>query len=41
MSFLSEFSVIFDSLLDLFSAADMGIDLGTCNMLVCLKGRAA
>jgi rod shape-determining protein MreB len=29
--------VIFDSLLGLFSA-DMGIDLGTCNTLVCVKG---
>jgi rod shape-determining protein MreB and related proteins len=29
--------VIFDSLLGLFSV-DMGIDLGTCNTLVCLKG---
>ena len=30
-------SVIFDSLLGLFSV-DMGIDLGTCNTLVCVKG---
>jgi rod shape-determining protein MreB len=29
--------VIFDSLLGLFSV-DMGIDLGTCNTLVCVKG---
>lgn len=29
--------MIFDSLLGMFSA-DMGIDLGTCNTLVCLKG---
>jgi len=29
--------VIFDSLLGMFSA-DMGIDLGTCNTLVCVKG---
>ena len=29
--------MIFDSLLGLFSV-DMGIDLGTCNTLVCLKG---
>jgi len=29
--------VIFDSLLGLFSI-DMGIDLGTCNTLVCVKG---
>jgi rod shape-determining protein MreB len=29
--------VIFDSLLSLFSI-DMGIDLGTCNTLVCVKG---
>jgi rod shape-determining protein MreB len=30
-------SVIFDSLLGMFSI-DMGIDLGTCNTLVCVKG---
>ena len=30
-------SVIFDSLLGMFSV-DMGIDLGTCNTLVCVKG---
>jgi rod shape-determining protein MreB len=30
--------VIFDSLLGMFSL-DMGIDLGTCNTLVCVKGR--
>jgi rod shape-determining protein MreB len=29
--------VIFDSLLSMFSV-DMGIDLGTCNTLVCIKG---
>ena len=29
--------MIFDSLLGLFSA-DMGIDLGTCNTLVCVRG---
>jgi rod shape-determining protein MreB len=29
--------VIFDSLLGMFSV-DMGIDLGTCNTLVCIKG---
>jgi rod shape-determining protein MreB len=29
--------VIFDSILGMFSA-DMGIDLGTCNTLVCVKG---
>src|SRR5579884_3352482 len=29
--------VIFDSLLGMFSI-DMGIDLGTCNTLVCVKG---
>jgi rod shape-determining protein MreB len=29
--------VIFDSLLGMFSI-DMGIDLGTCNTLVCIKG---
>jgi rod shape-determining protein MreB and related proteins len=29
--------VIFDSFLSLFSI-DMGIDLGTCNTLVCVKG---
>ncbi len=29
--------MIFDSLLGMFSA-DMGIDLGTCNTLVCVKG---
>jgi rod shape-determining protein MreB and related proteins len=32
-----ELSVIFDSLLGMFSI-DMGIDLGTCNTLVCVKG---
>jgi len=32
-----ESTVIFDSLLGLFSI-DMGIDLGTCNTLVCVKG---
>jgi rod shape-determining protein MreB len=31
------FGVIFDSLLGMFSI-DMGIDLGTCNTLVCVKG---
>jgi len=30
-------AVIFDSILSLFSI-DMGIDLGTCNTLVCVKG---
>jgi len=30
--------VIFDSILGMFSV-DMGIDLGTCNTLVCLKGQ--
>jgi rod shape-determining protein MreB and related proteins len=30
--------VIFDSLLGMFSV-DMGIDLGTCNTLVCVKGQ--
>jgi rod shape-determining protein MreB len=30
--------VIFDSLLSMFSV-DMGIDLGTCNTLVCIKGQ--
>ena len=29
--------MIFDSLLGMFSV-DMGIDLGTCNTLVCIKG---
>ena len=29
--------MIFDSLLGMFSI-DMGIDLGTCNTLVCVKG---
>ena len=29
--------IIFDSLLGMFSI-DMGIDLGTCNTLVCVKG---
>src|SRR5256714_15655401 len=29
--------VIFDSVLGMFSV-DMGIDLGTCNTLVCIKG---
>src|ERR1700751_5171874 len=29
--------VIFDQLLGMFSV-DMGIDLGTCNTLVCIKG---
>ena len=29
--------MIFDSLLGMFSV-DMGIDLGTCNTLVCVKG---
>ena len=29
--------VIFDSLLGMFSV-DMGIDLGTCNTLVCVRG---
>ena len=32
-----ESAVIFDSLLGMFSV-DMGIDLGTCNTLVCVKG---
>jgi rod shape-determining protein MreB and related proteins len=32
-----DYSVIFDSLLGMFSI-DMGIDLGTCNTLVCVKG---
>lgn len=32
------FAVIFDSILGLFSL-DMGIDLGTCNTLVCVKGQ--
>jgi rod shape-determining protein MreB len=31
-------AVIFDSILGLFSL-DMGIDLGTCNTLVCVKGQ--
>jgi rod shape-determining protein MreB len=36
---LKEFSnVIFDSLLGMFSV-DMGIDLGTCNTLVCIRGQ--
>jgi len=30
--------VIFDSLMGMFSL-DMGIDLGTCNTLVCVKGQ--
>ena len=30
--------MIFDSLLGLFSM-DMGIDLGTCNTLVCVRGQ--
>ncbi|HZL37485.1 MAG TPA: rod shape-determining protein [Tepidisphaeraceae bacterium] len=30
--------MIFDSLLGMFSI-DMGIDLGTCNTLVCVKGK--
>jgi rod shape-determining protein MreB len=30
--------VIFDSLLGMFSV-DMGIDLGTCNTLVCIRGK--
>ena len=29
--------MIFDSFLSMFSV-DMGIDLGTCNTLVCIKG---
>ena len=33
----SGFRVIFDSFLARFSK-DMGIDLGTCNTLVCIKG---
>jgi rod shape-determining protein MreB len=33
-----ESSVIFDSLMGIFSL-DMGIDLGTCNTLVCVKGQ--
>ena len=32
-----DFHVIFDSLFGMFSV-DMGIDLGTCNTLVCVKG---
>src|SRR4029078_5379084 len=35
--FTQERHVIFDSLLGMFSV-DMGIDLGTCNTLVCIKG---
>ena len=30
--------MIFDSLMGIFSL-DMGIDLGTCNTLVCVKGQ--
>ena len=30
--------MIFDSILGMFSI-DMGIDLGTCNTLVCVKGQ--
>jgi rod shape-determining protein MreB len=33
-----EYRVIFDSLMGMFSL-DMGIDLGTCNTLVCVKGQ--
>ena len=33
-----ESAVIFDSLMGMFSL-DMGIDLGTCNTLVCVKGQ--